>query len=147
MATSIDFTDGVGAASLVNGQTAPADRFKDWTPREAVVGESANPQASAQRTLFRFRTDWAVRFSLPAIASAGANSKLTLATRLVAWLNSGGACTVNTGDAASSSYTMVASAGVTIKEPRLTDNVNMEYTLDLDLTSTGSAIPVCRYNG
>lgn len=111
------------------------------------VGESANPQASAQRTLFRFRTDWAVRFSLPKISSAGATSKLAIATRLAAHLNNGGSCTVNTGDAASSSYTMVLSAGATAGEPRLTDRENMEYTADFDLTSTGVAIPVCRYNG
>ncbi len=146
MASNITFNDG-SAGTLDNGKNAPGDRFADWTPRQVAVGESSNPQASAQRTMFRFRTDWATRFSLPMIPSAGASSKLTVATRLVAHLNNGGSCTVNTGDAASSSYTMVAAAGVTIAEPRLTDKALMEYTLDLDLASTGSAIPVCRYDG
>ncbi len=144
-AAGIDFNDG-GAATLNNGKAAPLDRFADWTPREIPAGESANPQASPQRTLFRFRTDWAATFSLPYIPSAGAGSLLTIATRLVAHLLNGGSVTVNTNDAATSSYTMVLAPGAT-PALRLTDKVNMEYTLDLDLASTGGAVPVCRYNG
>lgn len=146
MATSITFNDGA-AATLNNGKNVPGDRFAGWTPRQVPVGEASNPQASPTRTMFRFRTDWCSRFSLPMIPSAGSGSLLTIATRLVAHLNNGGSCTVNTGDAASSSYTMVAAPGVTIEEPRLTDRALMEYTLDLDLASTGGAIPVCRYDG
>jgi len=140
---SIVFNDGV-SATLVNGQPSPADRFADWTPRTIPIGESANPQASAQRSMFLFRTDYAAAFSLPMITSTGASSNLLVALRLVAWLLNGGTCTVNTGDASAAVYTCCLSAGTT-PNIKLSDKANMEYTLDLDLTNTASAAMVCRY--
>lgn len=144
MSTSIAFNDGA-AATLVNGQNTPGDRFANWTPKPMVVGNSANPQASPVRSMFRFRTDYAVSFQLPKITSSGATSNLMTAQRLKVHLENGGTCTVNTGDAAGSSYTMCLAPGTT-PSIELTDRTNMEYTMSFELVNTGGAAPVCRYN-
>ena len=146
MPTTITFNDG-SAGTLANGQNAPADRFSGWRPNPIVVAKSANPQASPQRTVFRFRTDHAVDFKLPGISSSGANSNLTVAYRLKEHLERGGSCVVNTGDAASSSYTMVLGPGGSVSID-LTDNALMEYTITFtQMVNTGGAEPICRYNG
>ncbi len=146
MATSIAFNDG-SAGSLVNGQVAPGDRFANWKPKPNVIGESSNPQSSPVRTMFRFRTDHAVAFDLPKITSGGATSNLTVAYRLKEHLERGGTCTVNTGDAASSSYTMCLGPGGSVAI-ELSDTEQMEYTMSFtEMVNTGGAMPVCRYNG
>lgn len=146
MATSITFNDG-SAGTLVNGQTTPGDRFASWKPLPLPIGKGANPQSSPLRTFFRFRTDHSVSFDLPKITSSGANSNLTVAYRLKEHLERGGTCTVNTGDAASSSYTMCLGPGGSISID-LSDREQMEYTMSfIQMVNTGGAMPVCRYNG
>lgn len=145
MATTITFTDGTGAATLDNGKVAPHDRFANWTPATRPGGESAARQSDLAITMVKFRTEYRVHFELPMIPSNGANSKVTIADRLVAHLLEGGVCTVNTGDAASSSYANARLQPGTTPELRLSDRDLMEYTLSLDLLL--AAAPVCRYNG
>jgi hypothetical protein len=146
MSASITFNDGA-AATLINGQNSPADRFAGWSPRTTPIGETANPQASPQLTMFRFRSDESAAFKLPLISSAGDNSKVTIARRLIAHLLNGGLCTVNTDDAATASYPNCCLTPGTKPTLALTDDVNMEYTLSVDLTSTAGTPMVCRYNG
>lgn len=145
MATTIAFTDTVGAATLDNGKTAPHDRFTNWTPRTRPHGERAARQSDKKLTVIRFGTLYGVHFELPYIPSAGASSKLLIADRLVYHLETGGVCTVNTGDAASTSFSNAIVNPDIEPELRLTDREHMEYTLSLDLLLTSA--PICRYAG
>lgn len=145
MSTEIQFTDGTGAATLNNGKAAPHDRLANWTPATRPAGETAARQSDRAITMVKFRTEYRVHFELPFIPSSGANSKVTIADRLIAHLMEGGVCTVNTGDAASSSYSNARMNPDSPPELRLSDRDLMEYTLSLDLLLTSA--PVCRYAG
>jgi hypothetical protein len=146
MATTITFTDGTGAATLDNGKSAPFDRFANWTPRPRLHGESAQRQSDKKLTVVRFGTIYPVHFELPYIPSSGSSSKLTIAYRLIEHLIGGGVCTVNTGDAASTSFSnAIVDPDGDPPELRLTDRELMEYTLSLGLLL--AAAPVCRYVG
>lgn len=144
MATTITFNDGA-SATLDNGKPAPFDRFTNWTPDTRPHGERAARQSDKRITMVRFGTLYHVHFELPFIPSSGASSKVTIADRLKNHLLNGGLCTVNTGDAAGSSYANVFAHPDIEPELRLTDRELMEYTLSLDLLLASA--PVCRYVG
>ena len=147
MATQIDFTDATGAATLTNSKQTPADRFANWTPFVLSIGDSAARQSDGALTMFRTRTDYGAAFELRMIPSSGANSKLTIAMRLIAHLMNGGTCAVTTGDAASSAYATCGLTPGTTPQLVMSDKRAIEYTLSLSLLNVaGSPVAmVCRY--
>ena len=149
MATSITFTDGVGAATLTNGKTTPGDRLSGWTPHTKPIGESAARQSDGALSMFLFRTDYGASFSLTQIpvAASGGVRLVDVAARLVAWLLQGGQCAVNTGDVESNSYATCGLMAGTTPSLSLTDKVNLEYTLSLSLINLAVSpiAMVCHY--
>jgi len=147
MSTSISFTDGIGAATLVNSKVAPGDRFANWTPVTRPFGESGPRQSDGAISMFVFRTDYGASFELPMIPSienAGV-AMVDLADRLVAWLVQGGTCSVQTGDNDSNVYANCGLMPGSKPELKLTDKVLLEYTLSLSLINLSGARMVCRY--
>lgn len=147
MSTQIDFTDATGAATLTNSKTTPADHFANWAPFITSVGDSAARQSDGAITMFRTRTDYGASFELRMIPSSGAGSKLTIAMRLIAWLQNGGTCAVTTGDAASSTYSTCGLTPGTTPQLVMSDKRMIEYTLSVSLINlAGSPVAmVCRY--
>jgi hypothetical protein len=149
MATTITFTDTVGAATLSNGKTAPMDRFANWVPISRPVGDSAYRQSDRAMTRFTFGTDFGASFELRMIPikTSGGLRLVEIADRLVFHLLNGGTCAVNTGDVDSSAY---ATCGLMPNtEPSLIQSNArlLEYTLSLSLINlAGSPVRmVCRY--
>jgi hypothetical protein len=149
MATSITFTDGIGAATLTNGKPSPGDRFSGWTPTTKPIGDSASRQSDGLTAMFKFRDDYGASFALvhiPVVLTGGV--RLTdIADRLVAWLMAGGTCAVNTGDAESNSYATCGLMPGTTPTLTLSDRVNLEYTLSLSLinVAVSPVRMVCHY--
>jgi hypothetical protein len=147
MPATITFTDTIGAASLSNSKTSPADRFSNWTPDSMPVGTGAAAQSNGVTTFMRFRDDYGATFDLEHIPSTGASSMLSIADRLRRHLLMGGTCAVNTGDVASSAYATCALKPGTTPTLKLSDRQLLEYTLTLHLINV-AASPVqmvCRY--
>lgn len=148
MSTTITFTDTVGAATLRNGKTSPADRFAGWTEMGSPVGDSAHRLSDAVLTMFRERDDFGASFELRMIPVAAVSGVrlVEVAARLKYHLLNGGSCTVNTGDTASSSYTCGLYPG---SSPSLTQSnpALLEYTLSLQVVNiAGSPVRmICRY--
>lgn len=149
MATTITFTDDVGAATLTNGKAVPADRFANWTPMKRPIGDVAF--RLSDEALTRIRTSWryGASFELQNIpvAAVGGVRNVEVADRLIAHLLNGGTCAVNTGDTASTSY---ATCGLMPgSEPTLaqTNRGPIEYSLTLAVINlAGSPSQMfCRY--
>lgn len=142
MATSIAFTDGVGAATLTNGVPAPGDRFRGWKPRRTPVGASETALGTGRRFMFAFRRDYSAAFSLDEIPMASLSTVL----RLIDHLESGGTCTVNTGDNASRSYATCGLAEGSTPELSQQDASNLTYSLSLMLVNLGAESDmICDY--
>lgn len=150
MPTSISFTDAIGFATLTNQKPSPGDRFAMWTPQSVPYGESASRQSDGAITMMRFRDDYSVSFELPGIPSkavAGV-AMVDIADRLLYWLLLGGTCSVQTGDAVSSTYATCGLKPGTTPKLTLSDRENIEYTLQLELLNIAVS-PVrmsCRYS-
>ena len=149
MATTITFTDGTGAATLKNGKTSPADRFANWTQINRPVGAVSHRQSDGARSMFQLRTDYGATFELrmiPIAAVAGVRL-VEVAARLAAHLQSGGTCTVNTGDSGSNSYTTCGLMPGTERLLAMADPRLLEYTLTLSLINLAGSpsAMVCRY--
>lgn len=146
MASTIAFTDGIGAATLKNAKPTPADRFASWTLLTKPIGDTATRQADGVLTMFVLRTDYGASFELQKIPVrlVGGVRMVDVAARLVAWLLQGGACTVTTGDADANVYTCGLMPGTT---PSLAfaDKKNLEYTLSVSLINRAAAAMVCHY--
>lgn len=149
MATTITFVDSIGAATLKNGKTSPADRFANWTPITTPIGDTAFRLSDQALTRFRTSTSYSASFELryiPIAAVAGVRL-VEVADRLRAHLLNGGTCAVNTGDAESSSY---ATCGLMPGSAPMLAQASagpLEYTLSLALINL-AASPVqmvCRY--
>ncbi len=151
----ITFTDGAGTAVLrprapdtPNGTLAA--RLRDWTPATGVVGDRATALADGSLHVFRFRTDYRARFTLPGISAhwdaVTASFPLEVADRLVAHLEAGGTATLATEDATGATYVVGLAPGARA-ELRPTDPRALEYELALDvIRRDGVAAPlVCRY--
>lgn len=149
MATSITFTDGIGAATLTNGKPSPGDRFSNWIQSTKPIGDSAPRQSDGRLSMFVFRTDYGASFELTQIpvATTGGVRLVDIAARLVAWLLSGGTCAVNTGDVASAAYATCGLAPGTTPSLTLSDKRNLEYSLSLSLINVaGSPVAMsCNY--
>lgn len=150
MATSISFTDTIGAATLTNGKPFPGDRFANWTPLSRPFGESASRQSDGRITRFRLRDDFGASFELRGIPvrTTGALRLVDIADRLVYHLLNGGTCTVNTGDAESNSYATCSLMPETEPQLQLSDPQALEYTLSVSLLNVaGSPVRmVCHYD-
>ena len=143
MATTITFTDGTGAASLTNGKSSGADRFASWVPRKMPIGPKAPALASGQVFRWVHRTDYTARFELRHIP----NSSLDVAIRLIAHLEGGGTCAVNTGDSAARSYINCGVAPGADLSGAITfgDAAFIEYSLTLELINLSFAPMLCVY--
>ena len=102
MATSIQWTDTTGSATLNNGMPAPGDRFAGWTPSPNPSEDAADRVWSLAGATheWKFRTDYTATFRLEYIQ----RDDLDLVDRLILHLQSGGSITVNTGDVSVSPY-------------------------------------------
>lgn len=149
MATSLIFTDGIGAATLTNGKTSPGDRFSNWVPTTKPIGDGATRQSDGRLSVFVFRTDYGASFELTQIpiATTSGVRLVDIAARLIAWLLSGGTCAVNTGDVASAAYATCGLAPGTVPTLTLSDKRNLEYALSLALINVaGSPVAMtCNY--
>lgn len=141
MASSLVFTDSGGLVTLTNGKTAPADRFSGWTPVPDVVKAESQSMATGQPYPFVFSTRYVASFTLPKIPRTSQANVI----RLIAWLESGGVVTVNTGDAASRQYTSCYLAAGTHPQFTMTDSRFIEYSLTLTLINTAGAAMLCQY--
>jgi hypothetical protein len=149
MATTITFTDSVGAATLKNGKTSPADRFANWTPMSRPVGDVGYSLATGAMTRVRVRTDYGASFELRNIPVATVSTVrlVEVADRLIAHLLNGGTCAVNTGDASSSAYATCGLMPGTSPSLQQSNSSLLEYDLSLSLINlAGSPVQmVCRY--
>lgn len=149
MATTITFTDGIGAATLSNAKPVPGDRLTGWVTHTKPVGDSTNRQSDGALTMFVYRTAFGCSFSLTQIpvATASGVRLADVADRLIAWLLQGGTCTVNTGDVEGNSYATCGLMPNTTPTLTLSDTKNLEYTLSLSLINlAGSPVRmVCHY--
>jgi hypothetical protein len=141
VATSISWTDSVGAATLTNGKPVPGDRFRGWTPDNVPVADSQNALADGALHVFEFRSDYIASFELPGIP----NTEQALVLRLMQHLRRGGSCSVATGDLGGRTYGTCKLAPGT--DPKLSppDPEFIEYTLSLTLLNTGAASMICIY--
>ena len=141
MATSISWTDAIGAASLTNGKPVPGDRFSNWTPRNTPIGDAQNALGTGARFMFAFRTDYTASFELRGIPT----TDQSLALRLIAHLEGGGSCSVATGDGAARTYGTCTLAPGARPELTMSDPVFIEYTLALELLNSAAAAMLCIY--
>jgi hypothetical protein len=150
MATTITFTDDVGAATLKNGKTSPGDRFANWVPMKRPIGDVS--YRLSDQAMTRFRTSWqyGASFELRNIPMATISSVrlVEVADRYIAHLLNGGTCAVNTGDASSSAYATCGLMPGTTPSLTLTDPRLLEYALSVSLINlAGSPVQmVCRYS-
>lgn len=96
---SFTFDDGSGDQILRCGYPAPANRFRDWTPDPAYIGERA---VALDRKRYQYVLATAERASLMLPGIALADEQI-----LRAWLKhakAGGTFTVTTDDAESNTY-------------------------------------------
>lgn len=139
---SISWTDDEGVALLTNGVPAPGDRFRGWLPMSRPVGAMDTSLGTGRRYMFAFRYDRMASFTLEQIPMA----ELDLVVRLISHLESGGTCTVTTGDTANRVYLTCGLAEGA--EPQLTqqDAANLTYALSLTLVNLGNTDPMlCDY--
>ena len=119
MSSKIDWTDGVGAASLSNGMPVPLDRFFAWTPQDLPVGPEEEAVGTGQTYMFTFREDQTVSFEIRNIP----NTSMSLMLRLQAHLMKGGQVSVTTGDSLGSVYPTCCRVkgtkpAITLSDPR-----------------------------
>lgn len=149
MSASIVFTDSIGTATLTNGKPGPAGRFGAWVPDSEDIGDERVVQGTGATVKFVYRTDYMASFELAKIPveTTGGQRLVDIANRLKRWLNSGGTCTVNTGDVESNSYATCGVAPGTKAKLTLTDRKNLEYTLTLSLVNlaVSPVDMVCHY--
>jgi hypothetical protein len=149
VATSIQFTDAIGAATLNNAKAVPGDRFSGWVTTTKPVGDSAPRLSDGAITMIKFRDDFGASFSLTQIpvATVGGVRLVDVAARLIAWLMAGGTCTVNTGDVSGSSYATCGLMPGTTPTLQLTDRINLEYSLNVSLINVAASpvAMVCHY--
>jgi len=115
MATIV-FNDGGGSVTLDNGTTGMSSQF-------------------------RFRTDYGASFAMTDIP----NTKMSDMLRCQAWLLTGGAVTVNTGDNATRSYTAYLAPdgdiGITLQDKNV-----LLYAMTFVLINSAAASMLCIYD-
>lgn len=143
----ITFNDGT-AAQLDNGLRSVASgvgsRFSGWTPGVAAIGPTRHALGTGQRYQFTFRTDYTARFALREIPG----SNLSIALRLIAWLNAGGTCAVYCEDTGSHSYTTcgVAEGGTAMLAREDTPDQTWRVELALVNLAGSPSVMLCTYD-
>jgi len=140
LASSLEFADNEGAATLTNGYPAPGDRFAAWTPKSPLKSVEAETLGAGQLHVWEFHAKYLVSFELRHIPQ----DQVGTAMRLIRWLNRGGEVTVNTGDADDNVYICQKQMGT---EPELgpPDPITLRRTLKLTLRNTEEADLLCRW--
>jgi hypothetical protein len=138
MASSLEWTDDVGAGELTNGYPAPGDRFAGWEMDSPIHGVEAETLADGTVHVFEFHAKYHVTFELRDIPQ----DQVAMALRLVRHLNRAGEVTVNTGDAEDRSYTCqkVKGSNPALGKP---DPVTLRRTLKLTLRNTEQEDLLC----
>lgn len=143
MASTVGFTDGVGAATLSNQKPVPGDRFARWEASSPTICDQEEALGTGQLFAFTFRSDHLVTFQVTQIPV----SQLSIMLRLQRHLTSGGTVSVNTGDASSRVYATCCLQKGADPSPKLTDPKEREYTVTLALRDvSGSPVDMlCAY--
>jgi hypothetical protein len=138
MASSLEWDDDQGAGTLTNGYPAPGDRFAGWEMDSPLQSVEAETLADGTVHVFEFHAKYHVTFELRDIPQ----DQVASALRLIRHLNRGGEVTVNTGDAASRTYTCQKVKG---SQPSLgkPDPNTLRRTLKLTLRNTDTDDMVC----
>ena len=132
---SIVWTDSTGTATLENAHAGTtASRFANWRPLGRAVGEKATGLGDGARHSFTFRQDYLAAFELRDIPE----SAMLLMDRLARHLDAGGTITVNTGDAASRTYTCTLAPGAEPPDPEMTDERERWYRLTFTLLNAAA---------
>ena len=134
------FTDSTGAATLNNGRTAPANRFKDWTPDAEPIHDIAIPPSTGLIQRWLYRTDYFASFEVDKLPT----SMLSVAVRLKLHLLGGGSVTVETGDSSDTAYTCTLRPG-TVPEIVFSDPARLRYSMRLSLKNSSAAAMTCTY--
>jgi len=141
--STLNFTDGIGAAQLDNGMTGVAggygSHFVNWTSETTPSGDAKYALATGQRVMFTFRTDYTAEFELQEIP----NANTAILDRLIAWLLSGGQVSVTCGDSTSAVYATCGLAEGSTPQKKLFDNINMTWSVKMKLVNlAGSPVPM-----
>ena len=144
MATIV-FNDGGGSVTLDNGTTGMSSgvgsRFADWVPFQKPIGPRVTALGTGVPYQFRFRTDYGASFAMTDIP----NTKMSDMLRCQAWLLTGGAVTVNTGDNATRSYTAYlapdGNIGITLQDKNV-----LLYAMTFVLINSAAASMLCIYD-
>ena len=140
MASSLEFTDDDGTATLTNGYPAPGDRFAMWQTDSPLASVEAEALADGTLHVYEFHAKYLASFELRDIPQ----DQWLVAMRLIRHLNRGGEVTVNTGDAEDNVYTVQKQKGT---KPELgpPDRVTLRRTLKLVVRNTEEADLICRW--
>ena len=138
MASSLEFTDAIGPATLANGYPPPGDRFAAWVPQSPLQAVEAEALGDGTLHVFEFHAKYLATFELRYIPQ----DQIAVALRLIRHLNRGGEVTVNTGDASGNTYTCQKQMGT---DPELgpPDPKTLRRTLKLTLRNTEEADLLC----
>jgi hypothetical protein len=98
---SIAFTDTIGAVTITNGRSAPADRFANWIPITAMDGARRQGPGMDAPAAFILREHYGVQLEFPYIP-ATEFAKLDRLKRHLEYR--GGSCSLTTGDNANRVY-------------------------------------------
>jgi hypothetical protein len=134
MASSLEWTDDTGSATLTNGYPTPGDRFAAWTMMSPLKSVEAETLGDGTLHVFEFHVKYHVSFELRYIPQ----DQVADALRLIRHLNRGGTVTVNTGDAVDRVYTCqrALEGAVELGPP---DPITLRRTLKLTLRNTEEA--------
>src|SRR5690606_31573667 len=131
---TIVFTDDDDTGTIRNGM--PSSWIQHWMVHEHADDEDARfGWGTGTRHRWLHRADYGASFELAHIPAA----YQALVGRLLRHLRGGGSCTVNTGDAASRSYTCTIWPGWDTEAAKLTNREAVEYTLRLQLRNSVAA--------
>lgn len=134
---SIQFRDSFGSVTI----TALAPTLNSWLPDVDEVSDRQVPQGTGLEEFWRYRRDFWAGFEMGAIPAASLGDLHRLKSHLL----TGGFITVNTNDAASRVYTCSVKPGST-PSWSLTDRVNYEYTLSLEVRNVMPYPMLCDYS-
>jgi hypothetical protein len=140
MATSIAWTDSIGAATLTNGRPVPADRFSGWTPDWVPIRAAATLLGPQEEESFEFADIHIARFELQNIP----DTEHDLCLRLKRHLMRNGSVTINTGDDAARTYTAKRRPGsdVTLRPFNIQRRL---FAMGFEMKNTAAADMICEY--
>lgn len=149
MASSITFTDDVGAATLQNGKPSYGAHFSGWVPMKDPIGDAAYRLADEALTLVRSSWRYSASFTLEGVpaSTVGGVRMVDIAARLIAHLKNGGQCSVTTDDLSSAVYATCGLTKGTAPSFQLTNRALMEYTFSVTLTNqaVSPVLMTCHY--